>query len=299
VHQRQYHHLHYQKSYEELQDELSDMVQQYSKYGRIGRNGYEFNKAWNHYIYTNRFDFDADQECGLHRLMSDDCLISNIYDGSSFEIQDRNGKSFKINRGCKVSKVLGKLANILNLPGWEDFRICHSQILNQKDLGGNLTISIHPLDYMTMSDNSYGWESCMSWESEGGYRQGTVEMMNSRSVVIAYLSGEDKMRIGDDFWNSKKWRMWLFLEDHRHASDQTFGRILFLCFDRCLGQIDRRDRETFGIDADQWLIRFLCPGQRIDIDGCCHDPAQLVVGMIADQFASSRCGEKTVFPFSI
>ena len=206
-------HLHYKKSYEELQEEISDMMQEYSHYGRAERNGYEFTRAWNKYMYNNRFTFNDNQENGFRRLMSDDCLISNVYDGYSFEVETRDGKPFRINRGCKVSKVLGKLANIFDLPGWEDFRICHSQILNQKDLGGELTISIHPLDYMTMSDNTYGWESCMSWEQEGGYRQGTVEMMNSRSVVIAYLSGTDEMRIGDDYWNSKKWRQ-LFVVDH-------------------------------------------------------------------------------------
>ena len=206
-------HLNYTKSYEELQEEISDMTQEYSRYGRAGRNGYEFTRAWNKYMYNNRFTFNDSQENGFRRLMSDDCLISNVYDGYSFEVETRDGKPFRINRGCKVSKALGKLADIFDLPGWEDFRICHSQILNQKTLGGNLTISIHPLDYMTMSDNTYGWESCMSWEQEGGYRQGTVEMMNSRSVIVAYLAGTDEMRIGDDYWNSKKWRQ-LFVLDH-------------------------------------------------------------------------------------
>ena len=205
-------HLHYKKSQEELQEEISEMMQEYSSYGRVERNGYEFTRAWNKYMYNNRFTFNDNQENGFRRLMSDDCLISNVYDGYSFEVETRDGKPFRINRGCKVSKALGKLANIFDLPGWEDFRICHSQILNQKDLGGELTISIHPLDYMTMSDNTYGWESCMSWEQEGGYRQGTVEMMNSRSVVVAYLSGQDEMSIGDGTWNSKKWRQ-LFVVD--------------------------------------------------------------------------------------
>lgn len=206
-------HLNYTKSYEELQEEISDMMQEDSHYGRIGRNGHDFVRAWNNYMYKNRFTFNDEQDTGLRRIMSDDCLISNIYDGPSFRIDTSDGKPFCINRGCKTSKALGKLANIFDLPGWEDFRICHSQILNQKTLGGNLTISIHPLDYMTMSDNTYGWESCMSWEQEGGYRQGTVEMMNSRSVIVAYLAGTDEMRIGDDYWNSKKWRQ-LFVLDH-------------------------------------------------------------------------------------
>ena len=206
-------HLNYTKSYEELQEEISDMTQEYSHYGRAGRNGYAFMKAWNDYMFRNRFTFNDEQDTGLHRIMSDDCLISNVYDGPSFRIFTHDGKPFCVNRGCKTSKALGKLADIFDLPGWEDFRICHSQILNQKTLGGDLTISIHPLDYMTMSDNTYGWESCMSWEQEGGYRQGTVEMMNSRSVIVAYLAGTDEMRIGDDYWNSKKWRQ-LFVLDH-------------------------------------------------------------------------------------
>ena len=203
----------YTKSYEELQDELSDMMQEYASYGRAGRNGWEFTKAWNEYMYRNHRFFTDEQNEGLHRLMSDDCLISNIYDGSSFEIETPSGKPFKVNRNCKTSKALGKLATIFDLPGFEDFRICHSQILNQKDLGGVLTISIHPLDYMTMSDNSYEWESCMSWEREGSYRQGTVEMMNSRSVIVAYLAGEETFHVGEGDWNSKKWRQ-LFVVDH-------------------------------------------------------------------------------------
>lgn len=203
----------YTKSYEELQDELSTMMQEYASYGRAGRNGWEFTRAWNDYMYRNRRLFTDEQNEGLSRLMSDDCLISNIYDGSSFEVETPAGKPFKVNRNCKTSKALGKLATIFDLPGFEDFRICHSQILNQKDLGGVLTISIHPLDYMTMSDNSYEWESCMSWEREGGYRQGTVEMMNSRSVVVAYLAGDETFPVGKGDWNSKKWRQ-LFVVDH-------------------------------------------------------------------------------------
>ena len=208
----------YVKSYEELQEEIGDMISEDSHYGRAGRNGFEFMRAWNNYMYRNRNYFTEPQKDGFRRLMSDDCLIENVYDGISFEVEDHKGKKFRINRGAKTSKTLGKLAQIFDLPGFEDFRICHSQILNQRELGGNLTISIHPLDYMTMSDNSYGWESCMSWSQEGGYRQGTVEMMNSRGVIVAYLSGDDKYKIcdygcEDHFWNSKKWRQ-LFILDH-------------------------------------------------------------------------------------
>ena len=45
-------HIDYQKSYEELQNELSDMMRPGGSYGRAGRNGYEFFRNWNKFIYT-------------------------------------------------------------------------------------------------------------------------------------------------------------------------------------------------------------------------------------------------------
>lgn len=200
----------YEKDYDELKEEI-EKISSFS-YGRVARNGAEFSRAWTDYILNNRCSFTSEQFSGLSWLLSTKYLISNIYGGESFSIDLPDGKKYKINHGCKVSKVLGKLAKIFDIPGWEDFRICHSQVLNQKYLEGTLTLSIHPLDYMTMSDNTYGWDSCMSWGDEGGYRLGTTEMMNSQSVVVAYLSGENDMRIGKSHWNNKKWRQ-LFVVD--------------------------------------------------------------------------------------
>lgn len=47
----------------------------------------------------------------------------------------------------------------------------------------------------------------MSWENEGEYRIGTVEMMNSPSVVVAYLSASEPMELENGLeWSNKKWR---------------------------------------------------------------------------------------------
>lgn len=107
-----------------------------------------------------------------------------------------NGKEYKISSNTKVIRTLGKMArdtkdaNILDL--YEKLRIALSRHTNQKELHGNLCLSIHPLDYMTMSDNDSGWDSCMSWAKKGDYRAGTVEMMNSPYVVVAYVESEHK-----------------------------------------------------------------------------------------------------------
>ena len=128
------------------------------------------------------------------------------------------GKTIDIFPSSKPMKILGKIAAAFDLDGFEDFRIAHSQVMNVKSIKGTLNLSIHPLDYMTMSDNDCGWESCMSWRSFGGYRQGTVEMMNSDSVVVAYLSASRPMHLLHsntefDLWANKKWRCLFVVND--------------------------------------------------------------------------------------
>ena len=209
--------LNYSKSYEELQEEIANFTSR--RYGRAERSGEIFTQAYMDMLYppyyvNPKHKFTDEVRSGMNRLMSDDCLIENKYDGEPFDITLPNGNKLRINTGAKTSKMLGKIAGAYNLPGFEDFRICHSQVLNQKNIGGTLTLSIHPMDYMTMSDNDITWESCMSWRNEGGYRQGTVEMMNSSCVIVAYLSSETDMKVwphrgdrtSDDVWNNKKWR---------------------------------------------------------------------------------------------
>lgn len=141
-------------------------------------------------------------------LVSYDVLLNNAWDWDEiFEVPMPNGKVYKITKGTKAAKALFKIASAYNLKGFEEFRLGHSLILNDKNLKGKLSISIHPLDYWTMSDNECNWTSCMSWEDMGGYRQGTVEMMNSPYVIAAYLSAETPYQMTDKFkWNNKKWR---------------------------------------------------------------------------------------------
>lgn len=102
---------------------------------------------------------------------------------------------------------------------FDDFRIAISQFTNQRSLEGNLQLSIHPLDYMTMSMNGCNWRSCMSWEN-GEFRMGTVEMMNSPMVVEAYVASSDKWCIPDSTyeWSNKKWRELFIVCDECIAS---------------------------------------------------------------------------------
>lgn len=159
-------------------------------------------------IWETKTGLDAFIAAELGCLLSASTLATNVWTGKTFEIPNpKTGKPFKVQNGCKVVKTLVKIAEMYDIPGAEEFRTAHSQVLNQKKIKGNLCLSIHPLDYMTMSDNACDWDSCMSWWNSGAYRQGTVEMMNSSCVVVAYLESSNDMVIpGGHHWNSKKWR---------------------------------------------------------------------------------------------
>lgn len=178
----------------------------------------------------------------LEDLISINSLVDNIYSGESFIIPKEStvtGYSLQIPHGCKTVKMIGKIIEATGIDkkvytcskcgriltdehnhcpwcthskavkkdAYEEFRRVHSLVLNQKKLKDTLCLSIHPLDYITMSDNDCGWSSCMQWmEDAGDYRLGTIEMMNSSCVVVAYLESKEPMEVCGSQWNNKRWR---------------------------------------------------------------------------------------------
>lgn len=156
----------------------------------------------------------------IHEITNPNCLAANIIDLKAIGIDYNEvciplgDKILKVRTGDKPIRILKKICDFYGFSEFEDFRIAHSMALNTKTLRGTLNLSIHPLDYITMSDNRNNWSSCMSWEDHGEYRQGTIEMMNSPCVVVGYLSSDSEtLPIGDDNWNSKKWRCLFIVTD--------------------------------------------------------------------------------------
>lgn len=156
----------------------------------------------------------------LNAVVSNETLAANAYryhwrDFTVSFPNDDTVKPFKVSPGMKPMKIIAKIANYYGfVEEFEKFRIAHSMMLNQKTLTGTLCLSIHPLDYMTMSDNSLNWDSCMNWREPGEYRQGTVEMMNSGVVLVAYLKGNKPFEFTKgEYWNNKRWRTLVVVND--------------------------------------------------------------------------------------
>lgn len=131
-------------------------------------------------------------------------------------------KPVKISEYMRYTKALAKFIEYYDLHDFkkkfEEYRIRHSMLLASFKVKGVLCLSIHPLDFITMSDNANSWTSCMSWVDKGCYRAGTVEMMNSKYAIVAYLKTDSKVynfkedtRSEDYQWNSKQYRQLFFV----------------------------------------------------------------------------------------
>lgn len=152
----------------------------------------------------------------IHKLFNNNMNLHH-----SFELKNPNKeKPLIIDKNAKLMKALYKVISYFDLEDkykekFEHFRILHSQILNAKTTKETLCLSIHPMDFVTMSDNANNWSSCMSWKKNGCYRQGTVEMMNSQYVIVAYLKSNSEFVFGkgeEGTWNSKKYRQLFYID---------------------------------------------------------------------------------------
>lgn len=161
----------------------------------------------------------------IYEFICDSSAIwDNLYTGETFSILIKDKPKLKIPHGIKWIRGFTKIAEYLDYDAdeIEQFRLQHSMCINTKLLKGNLCLSIHPMDYITMSDATFS--SCMNWQNVGAYRRGTVEMMNSDYIVVVYLESEhDRLNFGnDDSWNLKKWRTLLIVSPEHITSVKSY-----------------------------------------------------------------------------
>ena len=141
------------------------------------------------------------------------CYIENgkTTTNKSFLYKD---KPLKIPAGTKIMRAIRKILEYFEFPFMDTFnqwRDDISVINTDKEINGELVFSIHPIDFMTMSDNKCGWTSCMSWIDDGGYSTGTIEMLNSNLAIVVYLQSPQQFIYNNINIPNKSWRTLAFV----------------------------------------------------------------------------------------
>lgn len=212
--------VHYERSDEETKQSLSKLFNVHQRFFNALREQVrdELDAVMTHWTYK----FNSEEDEAFYNEILDWNNTYVLMGGTlTRKIQATIGqKTIKLNEGEKIMRAMRKVCVALAAAGHQDLtedfeqlRLDHSRIFNQKTVTGELCLSIHPLDYATASDNDNGWSSCMSWREDGCYRLGTVEMMNSPKVICAYLKSDvQEMSFGEYTWPSKKWRAWIVVD---------------------------------------------------------------------------------------
>lgn len=169
-----------------------------------------------YYQALQEFNSD-DRYVAIQDFLAPTALIKNQVLINHRYIFSYKGKNLVIDPKTKPFKAVGKIINLLGkekFPHWKEFKDQVSTALSSKKFDGVLTFSIHPMDFITLSDNNNGWSSCVSWRHEGDYFPGTLELLNSNNAVVCYISKADNFQVVPDkdyYWNNKSWRSLAFV----------------------------------------------------------------------------------------
>ena len=124
-------------------------------------------------------------------------------------------------------------------------------IISRSKFSGYLHFSVDPLDYLSLSENNYGWRSCHALD--GDYAAGNLEYMMDCATVVCYIDDNNTTQL-NNFplglkWNNKKWRMLLFFSPTGELviagrqypftmSGTALWDILYECIARFFGSIE-------------------------------------------------------------
>lgn len=120
-------------------------------------------------------------------------------------------KLIKLQKGAKVTKAWKHF--IADEKELARLQTLYSQITNTKTLKGTLCLSIHPLDYLTVSTNKSGWSSCFDTYDKGEWCASTLSLITSPNTMVAYLKADQDVEYGGVEWNNKRWRAYVSIAD--------------------------------------------------------------------------------------
>lgn len=156
------------------------------------------------------------------------CLMSLLTQNSATHVErdltlplEAGKKGRVIPRGTKILKAIRRLLELIKYSDMKRFKKLQSDYssfnseMQQSFSGSCLTLSIHPIDFLTMSDNECSWRSCLTWKGDGCYKGGFIDMLNSPHAIIGYITSKKDPVMRFDRWEipNKSWRCLFFSTD--------------------------------------------------------------------------------------
>lgn len=114
----------------------------------------------------------------------------------------------KVPQGAKLSKSLKVFFSENSVFTLTRMQSVISRIIQDNKIHGKIVLSVNPLDFLSISENTNNWRSCQALDGE--YRAGVVSQMMDKHTFVAYLKSDKEVELPnfpeESKWNNKKWR---------------------------------------------------------------------------------------------
>ncbi len=176
-------------------------------------------------------------------------------------------KDSRVKDGMKVTKFI-------SLYGNKELDIELSKLYQDKG-SSNIFISIDPVDYLTVSINYSGWESCHNFFT-GCYRNAGLSYMFDETSLVSYVSRKKvKYAYKIPFeWNTKSWRQMIYKS--KNSSVTVFSRQYPYNSDEIAKEVRSFFEEkvtSYFNSKNSWRIYSHVDSINVDVDN--HDYALL------------------------
>lgn len=154
-----------------------------------------------------------------------------------------------------------------------------------QDVGKNtIFLSIDPVDYLTVSINSSGWESCHHF-LDGCYRNAGLSYMVDKTTFISFASRKN-ISYSFEFpyeWNTKNWRQMVYMSEKNSAT--VFSRQYPYSSDeisKCVRELFEELVSSFFGSKNAWKVYSDCKRTNIDVE---KGERSLVYNDIANEYS--------------
>lgn len=142
-------------------------------------------------------------------IFSDETIFNNLIPAKG-TLKFQSGASLTLDGRRKFFKFINQFITLSDSPTLsslvEEIRLAQSQVSLNRTLQGTLRLSILPEDYLTLSEETTGWHTCLSLfphsqrgtvtKRPGDYRMGCLEMLTSPYAITASILSSD----GRKYW---------------------------------------------------------------------------------------------------
>lgn len=132
----------------------------------------------------------------LSQIISEEIVYNNLIpvvgtlhfkDGHTLKLDGRR-KFFKF-----ANQFLTLCGDTVDLSLVEEIRLAQSQVSSNRILKGTLRLSTRPEDFLSLSEDTSNWTSCLAMTSHrGDYRAGCLEMMTSPYTILATVESNHR-----------------------------------------------------------------------------------------------------------